>query len=423
MMKELTVSKTALTVAAIGGVVCIASLVCERKALSQESEPVNRNDALATSGSVLYPARDGQLMGYVTSEGRWAIEPRFALAGEFVSGRALVVNWDPGFPWGQDCEVEYILIDLHGNQVSLPNVDSARIDPCRRILFGVNNEDAPDGCLYGFMDFDGNIIAPATYDRVQLFSEGLAAVCEEGKWGFIDTDGRVVIEPRFDAVGPFSEGVSCVAMRTAEAGEADPEYRCGVIDHRGEIVIPLRYPSLYGDVPGPCSEGLVAIAEDGRVGYMNLRGDWVLRPQYQVGYPFQDGVAFVMVAGDGRPGLTGIIDRRGEFVLSPRFENGGLWSDGLAPVLVDGAWGYVNSDGFWEIEPQFVMASSFSNGLARVVIESGPQEGRATEMSAAAHTSALIDRSGRLVWVDTNIDAEETPAQPQRLQAETQPRP
>ena len=50
---------------------------------------------------------------------------------------------------------------------------------------------------WGFRDTKGNIIAPAQYNEVQDFSNGLAAVCTDGKWGFIDTKGNMVIPQRY----------------------------------------------------------------------------------------------------------------------------------------------------------------------------------------------------------------------------------
>ncbi len=50
---------------------------------------------------------------------------------------------------------------------------------------------------WGFRDAKGNIIAPAQFKKVQDFSNGLAAVCTDGKWGFIDTKGNMAIPERY----------------------------------------------------------------------------------------------------------------------------------------------------------------------------------------------------------------------------------
>jgi len=42
-----------------------------------------------------------------------------------------------------------------------------------------------NGSLYGFADISGNLIIDFQFSDVRKFSEGLAAVCVDGKWGYI----------------------------------------------------------------------------------------------------------------------------------------------------------------------------------------------------------------------------------------------
>ena len=68
------------------------------------------------------------------------------------------------------------------------------------------------------------------YDRLGIFSEGMAAVCKDGKWGYINTKGEEVIPVTIDAfcVGRFSEGLAFVLYK-----EDGP---FSVINTKGEIV-------------------------------------------------------------------------------------------------------------------------------------------------------------------------------------------
>ncbi|MBQ6965876.1 MAG: WG repeat-containing protein [Bacteroidaceae bacterium] len=50
---------------------------------------------------------------------------------------------------------------------------------------------------WGFRDSKGKAVILAQYNEVQDFSNGLAAVCTDGKWGFIDTKGNMVIPQRY----------------------------------------------------------------------------------------------------------------------------------------------------------------------------------------------------------------------------------
>lgn len=48
------------------------------------------------------------------------------------------------------------------------------------------------------------------YEAAQPFSEGLAAVRQNGKWGYIDTDGKQVIPCQYDLAYEFNEGYAIV---------------------------------------------------------------------------------------------------------------------------------------------------------------------------------------------------------------------
>lgn len=68
------------------------------------------------------------------------------------------------------------------------------------------------------------------YDRLGPFSEGMAAVCKNGKWGVINTKGEEVMPPTIDAecIGRFSEGMAFVLK--SDKGSFS------VINTNGEII-------------------------------------------------------------------------------------------------------------------------------------------------------------------------------------------
>ena len=62
-----------------------------------------------------------------------------------------------------------------------------------------------EGCLFGYMSQDSNWAIEPRFHGAQYFSEGLAAVREEGLYGYIDPNGDWTIEPRFDYAEPFED--------------------------------------------------------------------------------------------------------------------------------------------------------------------------------------------------------------------------
>ncbi len=85
----------------------------------------------------------------------------------------------------------------------------------------------------------------------------------------------------------------------------------------------------FGMVPAKC--------DNGKYGYININGDWVIEPQYEDAYPFfNNGTAFVAV----RKRIYKMIDRDGQFVSDIEICQESLPADfsstGVRKVLVQG---------------------------------------------------------------------------------------
>ncbi|MEQ8360546.1 MAG: WG repeat-containing protein [Cytophagales bacterium] len=90
------------------------------------------------------------------------------------------------------------------------------------------------GILYGFYDAQTDQIKiPHEYEKVDIFSGGLAPVMKNGKWGFIDKENNLIIEFQFDDARPFSEGLAAVRI-----GE-----KKGYINQKGEMIIKPQFDS------------------------------------------------------------------------------------------------------------------------------------------------------------------------------------
>lgn len=62
----------------------------------------------------------------------------------------------------------------------------------------------------GYIDRDGKIVIPASFDEAYAFEEGLAQVKLDKKFGYVDTSGHYVVHPQFSSVGDFREGLAAV---------------------------------------------------------------------------------------------------------------------------------------------------------------------------------------------------------------------
>ena len=101
---------------------------------------------------------------------------------------------------------------------------------------------------------------------------------------------------------------------------------------------------------------------NGKYGFIDENGNWVIEPQFDDAFDFSEGLAIVEVEGK-----WGYIRPDGTWAIKPQFDVACDFSEGLAMVEVEGKWGYIRPDGTWAIEPQFEDAEDFSSdGIAEV---------------------------------------------------------
>lgn len=284
------------------------------------------------SGDRLYSVEVDEKHGYINSSGEIVIDPIFDWAFGFTGGLAQVAEFDSS-----------------GDTDPLTGLRSMRI---------------------GFIDSSGEFVVPFKYRCARDFSEGRAAVMLEEEWGFIDSSGGEVISPQFDAAYYFAEGIAPV-----EIGDT----RKLVIDLSGNVLFELNASALGQCSNGliPCelsegngkwsfhrktgevafeiscdavsgfSEGLAAVLERDKNGYINTNGEWAIPPQFAQASNFQEGLATVEVprTTDGKvdyskPQTFGFVDLDGNMAIEPKFQYAGDFSEGLAVVCINETLGF-----------------------------------------------------------------------------------
>ncbi|MBO4752382.1 MAG: WG repeat-containing protein [Bacteroidales bacterium] len=211
------------------------------------------------------------------------------------------------------------------------------------------------------------------------------------QYWFIDTLGRVVLGP-YDHADDFCEGLSRVWKRMRGADnpgdwEWDRDWsegKWGFIDRTGDFVIEPKYDAARG-----FSEGLAAVRTgdetSGKWGYIDKSGKWVIEPKYAEAQSFSEGVAFVKERiGEGY--VEYCIDKKGNMLFERPERTSDEFHDGLAIIIIDGKWGYMDKSCAIAIEPSFSYAEDFSEGMARVGIGEGD-----------SIRYGFIDKSGKMV--------------------------
>ncbi|GEM_PF-487193 len=165
------------------------------------------------------------------------------------------------------------------------------------------------------------------YEYAGNFENGIAPVKKDGKWGVIKTDFSAVNGFDFDEILVDAYGF-CAPYKVffAKSGDSWALYSAG-----GE-----KLAEGFEDVRQFASKQPAAVKKDGKWGFINLKGETVIEPEYA------DAKSF---------------------------------SCGYAPVQQDGKWGCIGLDRKMLIQPEFLAMESFSSeGYAYAEIEPQPVE-------------------------------------------------
>jgi hypothetical protein len=246
----------------------------------------------------------------------------------------------------------------------------------------------------------------------------------DGTWGYIDPSGSFVIEPRYLRAHPFSEGLAFVELdnfsvlcidkgdqhlfrlqdwRSAEGtelGRTDgfhdgrarlvPRHSArqyAFVGRTGEL-LPQRFEKAR-----PFSAGVAAVRHQGQWAWLRPDGQLTLLPEVlELGDLGPDGLAVArmrrQVEGGGVLTEDGYVDVDGKVVIEPRFVQAHAFSEGLAAVKLSHeaqSWGYIDREGTQVIEPSWTSAGPFQDGRAGVVARRGG-------------ATVYIDRQGKEVF-------------------------
>lgn len=222
---------------------------------------------------------------YLKSNGKLFSKYIYEDATEFSEGLAFVMN-----------PLQRGYIDTNGKLViSLPYLAS---NCFREGLADVNNMDFK----VGFMDKQGTKVIDYRFDETPGFSEGLAAVGMDGKYGYIDKQGNIKIKPAFDYANSFKQGRAFVA-------ESDEKFNpvWALIDSNGEMLLTYQFNKVQD-----FSEGKAPVLKDKRWGFIDLNGNYIIKPKYYYCESFVDGLGWI---SDRENGVYGYINDKEELII------------------------------------------------------------------------------------------------------------
>jgi hypothetical protein len=91
------------------------------------------------------------------------------------------------------------------------------------------------------------------------------------------------------------------------------------------MIIPPQFESAQW-----FSEGLAAVKKGEVFGYINQKGEWIIKLQFKFAAPFSEGMATV----GNSTSEFGYIDSTGKIIVVPQYELAGSFSNGLAVLYM-----------------------------------------------------------------------------------------
>ena len=101
--------------------------------------------------------------------------------------------------------------------------------------------------------------------------------------------------------------------------------------------------------------------KNAKYGFVNGQGQWVISPQFDDAWNFNDGVAMVELKSK-----YGYIKMDGSYLFEPQFDSVNYFKDGIATVKIKNKYGCIKIDGSYLFEPQFDDINRFENGIAKI---------------------------------------------------------
>ena len=282
---------------------------------------------------------------------------------------------------------------------------------------------------YGYVDKNENWVIEPKFMVADEFERGVARVQLDGMWGFLKEDGTWLIEPNLHYAHPFSNEIACVQYKffkgyinrkgewfippvlidtwgfgnesVTEVTNMDQEV--AYISNKGEMITGFEMDSriTYGHGFIHCNR--IKARKDGKFGFLDEKGHWVVPPIYEWAadyvedrtfvslkkssenyflidldgkilkegiYPqksFNNGLAIVKVAVDTPDNSVyqnykmGVIDKDGHWIISPLFDDLKGFEGGFSIFEDQGKFGVINEEGKVIIEAKYDKISKNQN--------------------------------------------------------------
>ncbi|MES1216849.1 MAG: WG repeat-containing protein [Bacteroidota bacterium] len=254
---------------------------------------------------------------------------------------------------------KYGFVDFDGKKII-----ASEYDGFTGFVEGVSKVDKTTNgkTLSGYIDNKGNIIAPVVYESAYVFRSGWGLIKKDGNYFFVDKSGTLKDPPRkYDELTEFRSGFALGKIKgtgtnahtyyyintqlkeefSFTAWQAYPFWENVAVVSRDDKTYELmnkkgEFFKTLSDVDYLkfSNEGLLAVRQKGKWGFVNDKGDMMITPKYDSCDSFKYGFAKVKMGSK-----WGIIDKSGTEIIEPKFDNIYLGENGV----------FIYYDKFWKI--------------------------------------------------------------------------
>ena len=137
----------------------------------------------------------------------------------------------------------------------------------------------------------------------------------------------------------------------------------GLINLKGEVIIPFKYSSIKY-----FKEGLASVKLNGKYGYIDSSGKTVIPFIYDYAFEFSEGFASVCFIDDS----CGYINKEGQVVIPFQYQKnyGSEFSEGLAEIKINEQYGFIDKNGKIVVSTKYSSPydyNYFSNGIGMLI--------------------------------------------------------
>ena len=213
----------------------------------------------------------------------------------------------------------------------------------------VSNENGSyiidDGIILGKLDF--------VPEASGIFSEGLVPICHNGVYSYYDSFGDAKFG-EYNFAGAFKNGKAAVSSQN----------KWYIINENGTNVTDELYDEIFLSFEGyPELDGTMAVRKGNS--YLLINDDEEIGNYSGIGLLTEDKIIAVK-SGD----RWGYVDFLGKEIIPPQYVMARSFSNGLAAVSNGNLWGFINKDGKLVIDYTFVDVGYFNSVGACTVKDS-----------------------------------------------------